>query len=372
MAEHSASLSPQLVAANRRLHQLRGSGCVGGGGAACPELAEGAENATSPTRSWLGSLTTQLTNKTTATAPESAPQVNPRKDVVKLHPSLGLGMLKQEQSAAGRIWLLLRAIDRAGSGSVAIADARALLSAKESAMRVCGWRQLRNLLRQGQGVFWDRDAKRIWLRSVVKVAAALDVTRFDGAPVALPVCALLGSIGDVRAQLYAAFHSGRSVTGRSKPIARATLSTLTGVAESSQRIYEQRCTVVTQFQYAIGPAQDKIEQKDGWQQGNRSFLLTDHQGKYGQRGNSYLAWQLPNTYSKTHRQLTRGNQKRLNQQLADLLNKGTTGNGKPMVERTYFSAVEMMGQRYKVNSTDGYWQPSTDGMWIKQNHQEAR
>ncbi|MCZ7668743.1 MAG: hypothetical protein M5U34_16865 [Chloroflexi bacterium] len=64
-------------------------------------------------------------------------------------------------------------------------------------------------MHQGEGLFWQRDKERIWLRSAGKVAANLDVRQLNGRPVAVPVKHLLGSIGEARAYLYATFHAGR-------------------------------------------------------------------------------------------------------------------------------------------------------------------
>ncbi|MDV7395567.1 hypothetical protein RZS08_29535, partial [Arthrospira platensis SPKY1] len=44
--------------------------------------------------------------------------------VVKLHPSVALGMLRAGQAAAGRLWLLLRCLDTQGRGWVELETAR--------------------------------------------------------------------------------------------------------------------------------------------------------------------------------------------------------------------------------------------------------
>ncbi|MBK9055828.1 MAG: hypothetical protein IPL78_34470 [Chloroflexi bacterium] len=36
---------------------------------------------------------------------------------VKLYPDIGLGMLRREMTAPGRLWLMLRAIDKEGQGA---------------------------------------------------------------------------------------------------------------------------------------------------------------------------------------------------------------------------------------------------------------
>jgi hypothetical protein len=129
---------------------------------------------------------------------------------VKLYPDIGLAMLRRELTAPGRLWLLLRLLDRAGEGRLRIVVIEEAITNPDSPHRLCGQRQLRNLLKAGEGLFWTRDREWLWLRSAAKVAYGLGTTRLTGRPVALPLSVLLGGIGDFRAQLYAAFHSGRS------------------------------------------------------------------------------------------------------------------------------------------------------------------
>lgn len=268
---------------------------------------------------------------------------------IKLHPDLALAMLRQGQAAAGRIWLLLRHMDPQGKGWIEVSAARQALTANTGSLRVCGWRQLRNLLAQGEGLFWRRRDERIWLIATTKVAAGLGVQRLSAHPVTLPVSVLCAPIGDVRAHFYASFHSSRS-SGQQllpvRPIARATLEKLTKTSRHTLRAYERRAGVSRQTNFAIGPSiQNGQEQEQAWQRGRALFQFTDHRGLLGRPKVTYSAWQLPNSYRGPHERLPRGSQKQLNQQLADLSMKGMTGNG------------EGKGQR----SVSG---PSLGGAWI--------
>jgi hypothetical protein len=302
---------------------------------------------------WLAGLTkTAVADPLSPATNRQSPISTPQSPLwVKLYPDIGLGMLRQEQAAAGRIWLLLRALDTDGRGWVAVAAARAALTAKGSPLRVCGWRQLRNLLRQGQDVFWQRDQSCIWLRSVARVAAALAVTRLAGRPVALPVGELLGGIGTVRAHLYASFHGGRGPEAtcgeRHKPIARATLSRLSGIAPESQRTYERRVGVRIRANFAIAERATLARQHErAWQQGPALFKLRDFGGHQGAKGESYLAWQLPNSYVSDYRQRPRGQQKRINRRLEDLLMKGMAGNDKLAPQKRYYGDGAAAGKAY--------------------------
>ena len=252
-------------------------------------------------------------------------------DWVKLYPDIGLGMLRQEQTAPGRLWLLLRYLDTEGRGALRIDIITNQLTEKTSKLRLCCKRQLRNLLNDGEGTFWVRDEEHIWLFSAARVAHALHVERLTGRPVALPVSALLNGIGRFRAHLYTAFHSGRTKDtprgSQAMPIARSTMAELSGVGASSQRAYEAQTDVEVQANFVVGEQATKENQENrAWQQGQALFELKDYRGHQGKKGQTYLAWQLPNTYIGEHPHRPRGRQKRINRKLKDLVMKGMPGN----------------------------------------------
>jgi hypothetical protein len=195
---------------------------------------------------------------------------------IRLYPDIGLGMLRTELTAPGRLWLLFHHLDPQGRGVLRVDIIREQqLTRKTSSHYLCGKRQLRNLLRAGEGVFWTRDKRHIWLRSAGRVAYGLGVGRLTGQPVALPLSALLSGIGEFRAHLYAAFHSGRAKGGEAgMPIARDTLADLSGAAANSQRTYEARLRLRPQTNYAIGEVvTEQNKEERAWQQGQAIFEL---------------------------------------------------------------------------------------------------
>ena len=60
----------------------------------------------------------------------------------RLHPDIALGMLGRGLAAPGRIWLLLRYLDKSGRGWLHMDQVQERLCHKESNLRVCGRRQL--------------------------------------------------------------------------------------------------------------------------------------------------------------------------------------------------------------------------------------
>ncbi|MCB0015299.1 MAG: hypothetical protein KDE34_25455, partial [Anaerolineales bacterium] len=73
-------------------------------------------------------------------------------------------MLRETKTAPGRLWLMLRFLDQAGRGAFCLNDITRTLTDKTSPYRLCGKRQLRNLIQDGNGLFWARDKTHLWLR----------------------------------------------------------------------------------------------------------------------------------------------------------------------------------------------------------------
>ena len=300
-----------------------------------------------------------------------------KSDTVKLYPDLALGMLQRDRAAAGRVWLLLRYLDQEGRGWLPIDFIQEKLTANNSELHVCGRRQFRNLLQQGRGVFWERACpepaegdkacpeslpracrggrgERVWFKSAAKVAAALGVERLSGHPVQLPIEALLGGIGQVRAHFYASFHSGRR---SENPVSRSKLEEITHVPERTQRMYEQTAGVNSQHNIAIGPQYSEKEvQERAWRHGRATFNFIDKEGKQGPAGQNYVAWRLPNSYEGCHEPSPKGRQKKINQQLRELVMKGMRANGREKVERLFWANGAAAGKGYNRNpGIDAYW-----------------
>ncbi len=301
--------------------------------------------------------------------------------LVRVYPDLALAILRRKKAAPGRVWLLLRGHDAQGRGRVPAREAARLLAGDDSPLRVCGRRQLANLLAAGDGLFWDRAPGRsgeeqLWLRGVARVAAALGVERLGGSPVAVPLAALTGTIGHFRAHLYASFHSGRQRpdrrTGRPRargPISRSTLCKLSGVTSNSQRNYERRARVSRRPAIAVGPLAGAADEHEvAWRRGRALFHLRDDKGRYGRPGAVYLAWQLPNEYTGPHAPLPRGHQKRLNRALADLFHNGMTGNGELRVTSDELRVTSEEAQRRPAGGGSvGQQASGSVGQWVSRS-----
>jgi hypothetical protein len=230
---------------------------------------------------------------------------------VTLFPTLALAMLREGQVASGRLWFLLRHLDREGRGWVNRAEAYKVFTGRTSPLQFCSRRHLARLLAEGEGLFWTADKERIWIRGQAKVATVLSIERLTGRPVAVPVDVFLGCIGNLKAHLYTTFHSSRAGEREyGPPIARGTITAVTGVPRRTQQHYEQRAGVQTRPNIALGPVAPDCKAGDeravpvssvtaqelAWQHGRAYFRFTDRRGQYGRPCQTYHAWQLPNSY----------------------------------------------------------------------------
>lgn len=300
-----------------------------------------------------GSGSQEFEPATTKDEPKAAPLSV--EDAVAVYPSLLLAMLKQDQVAAGRVYLLLRYLDSAGRGWLPIQEIRERLTSKGSPLKVMGWRRLRQVFHQGEGVFWEQDDQgRLWLKSALKIALELGCDRLRGNRVELPLKALLGGIGTVRAHFYASFHSGRY---SHNPISRNTLESITGLSPRTQREYDRKAQVKRQKNMAVGPRHTPIiAEEQSWQRGRAVFTLVDNQGKQGPKNRQYLAWRLPNSYQAPHRKRSKGRQKKINQQLTSLVKHGVQGNGQGVVDKLFWMDGAAAGKAYNSDQRlDAYW-----------------
>ena len=280
---------------------------------------------------------------------------------IKVYPSLLTAMLRQEMTTIGRIWLLCRALDRAGQGWLHVEQLRTELTDKASDWHIVGWRRLRQLLQQGRGTLWERDKfGRIWLYGTARVANNLNVLRLQGNAVNLPIGNLLNSIQDTKAAFYATFHAGRKTAN---PISRATLRELTGSSETTQRTYEASSNITATANYCISGIRHTPEnvRAEAYKR-PVVFAVTDRK-----TGQQQIAWPLPNNYQTTLQTACRGRQRKINRQLklsSDLVIQGRGGT-----EGDFGRIFCANGQQALQCSQqqEQYWQ-DTSGHWCC-NHQ---
>jgi hypothetical protein len=178
-------------------------------------------------------------------------------NTVKLFGQTCAAIQKHGLENPGRLWALMRHIDRRGSGRLPVTSIRTLFTTKESELYCkMGWARVRQLLAKGENIFWHRSTCGEWLHyhSEARVLYTLNdqqALRVTGWAIALPVNQLTAGITAVRALFYDAGHSGRAGDGDSKPIARQTITEHTQVERRTQRKYEQKRGVGKKSNFAI-------------------------------------------------------------------------------------------------------------------------
>ena len=124
------------------------------------------ETTVGPTETTTGPTDPAADDASTAafcfSTPSLFPSDSPDTDasVFAIHPSLALALLRRQQVAAGRLWLLLRALDDAGRGWLNRTDIEAAFTNPDAPTRFCTPRYLRQLLAEGDGFFWEREGSK--------------------------------------------------------------------------------------------------------------------------------------------------------------------------------------------------------------------
>lgn len=151
-----------------------------------------------------------------------------------------------------RVWLLARAVTtetyRIPQGT--------LLTAMQQHLGVQA-RQAKNLLAQGQQLWWRVDPKSnfVYLIGAKAVASRLQVEPSTASAVKLPF-SKLAKLQVFYAACYAAYLQ-RYVRGLvAKPVARATLLTIFGVTRNTLRVWEKQAGVVVLANYAFARPDD--------------------------------------------------------------------------------------------------------------------
>ncbi len=216
---------------------------------------------------------------------------------VRVDPALAVAVRKGRQEKGYAIWLLARTLDQAGRGRVD-REALAELAERAGLSRKRWTRWLQDAVRSAFVSVGRRGFVR--LASLERVCLQLRVEGLPGLPVETP--ATLDKIGRWRAQLWAAWHAGRS-RQPDVPIARATMQRITGLPARTQRVYEQRARVRRRQNLAIDTAHPLTpEAAEAWVRAAREFrgrpgaFAIYRKLRSNQTVVAYRAYHLPNTY----------------------------------------------------------------------------
>ena len=232
---------------------------------------------------------------------------------------------RSKKVSCGRVWMVARYLDKSdGCGRIPVALLRTRLVDE---WQLLSWKRLRQVMNDGEGIFWHRDEgqKYLYYHSEARVAAYFGVKRLRGYAVEIPVKELLGDIQQVRAIFYDAFHSARG-DGYGKPITRWTLENRGSGDCRTQRTYEELRGMKTKANYLNVALYSKSRWM--WEKGREveldlplgpAFKLVDYNGRLGRNPlrrhrrksqqhwhNIYIMRRMANSYAGTLRTVKRG------------------------------------------------------------------
>lgn len=296
---------------------------------------------------------------------------------VRVSPTLAATSLDRQnryQNAAldapYRLYKILQALDTDGRGWLTNQTAAETLTRKDSPSYIYGRRQLKIILRRGEGLFWQRVKSqgqvRIRLAARAKLAVALGCGRLRGREVSFPLKLLLGSgrgrQADVNAALYSAVHAGQiRGKGKARPITRAKVHDISGCSKYRQRSYEKRMGVTVAHNiHILGRHSDYQLQRARIHHHLPAYKHTDFLGKINrhQRGAHYIAVRLANSYctpdkfAVVHSQ----RQRTINRHLDGLCPMGSEGSDRDPIVRLYHENAATAVTSYNRDpKTSAYW-----------------
>lgn len=342
-----------LLAANKRLHTARA------------ERKRAATTHRGNSDSWLDALRVRLAAETTieeqdewqnGTESANAGLISENvrhlslERTVRVYPSLMTAIMRDGDAAVGRIWALLRHIDGDGRGWYWSRDIDDLIARKGSPYRVVGRRRLREIVRAGTGLFWERDGHgRLFLYSAERVAAAYHIERLGGDNVAIPIRDFLQGMAVYNAVIYSAFHAGREC----RPISRETMSEIVGRSVRRLQDYDALAGIKRQRNFSIISSVDSADKMTLiYQHGRAIFKFTDYLGKQGRQGQQYFAIRLPNSYKSPLSAASKGRKRAITRHLRRLAENEARATDKARYRRLF--QLEAKHAVKKIGKQDTY------------------
>lgn len=275
---------------------------------------------------------------------------------VRVWPVMGAALAKAGRAPHHRLYAACVSIDPDGRRAFDPDDLRAAFTDESNGRYLFTWRRMRQILAQGDGQLWDVDerTRRVYLRSIAKIAASLGLVGI-GRGVELPVNFIFAGQGVFNAHLHAAWLSANG--DETKPISRAAIASATAVPERTQRHYNRIAGVVKQENIEVGVKHtDVTEEETAWSHGRASFEFVDYDGRQGQPGGVYRARRLPNGYERRHQLAANGRRRKINKQLHGLVNHEERGSQCKRLDRRYFpNGLEAAKAATRRRGSIVYW-----------------
>ncbi len=347
------------------------------------------ETAAPAAGSWLSKL--YQAAPTPTQQQEETPQPTLSEQKARVSPTLAAFCLERDNRYNGgpldgpyRLYKIMQLLDEDGRGWLRNQDVQSALTRKQSTSFIYGKRQLKIMLRRGEGLFWQRvkgnSELRIRLVSRARLVESLGCGRLRGREVTFAADMLLGSgrgrQAQVNAALYAAIHAGqiRNKKGEMRPITRAKVQEISGCSKYRQRSYEKRMGIIANHNIQIlYRHSDYLLQRARIHHHLPAYKHTDYLGKINrhQRGAEYIAvriansYRTPQTFTVVHSQ----RQRTINRHLGGLCQLGSEGSDREQFVRLYHEhAAAAVSAFNRDPETGSYWPLSGEGgsrLWRK-------
>lgn len=204
-------------------------------------------------------------------------------------------IMKQESIKEARLYYALRFIDSFASGNLLISDVLDLLGNKDSGTYLLDRRYLKDRIKSGNGIFWVVKEDRIWLLGLEKILVNLDGNDFGKYAARLSFDDVFTSHKRFKRALYEIVHC----TGNDHPIARETLTEITGLGRKAQRNLEGWMCVEPNFARTNLYWTENNVESMRWHKPHM-FKMTC---KVGEKIGDYIGFQIANTYTPFDREV---------------------------------------------------------------------
>lgn len=274
--------------------------------------------------------------------------------------------MKRDVESVYRIWILLKEhdADRGGSGHIPMSAVKELLTDETSPWYTFSWRRLRQIINEGEGVFWNRDDtfyfmdSHLHLRSAAKVALSLDSGHLTGSPIYIPADEILDGIGLTRANLTTSWESGRS---EPSPISRARLQEITGVPVRTQQLYDERLgrqrkrnIAITHIEWTEANCQEMR-----WQDAQRLGQARPLRPILDDAGVKRIGVEIASTREQVHEHAPTGRKKKHNKKINALVSKQAQ-EARSDIVRLYYPDAESAASAFNRDTNQDVFWPVTD------------
>ncbi len=271
------------------------------------------------------------------------------------HPDVAMAAMRAGESSHYQLWMVMRLLDKAGTGRVAWDDLRLHLSHLASKHRLYNEFRLRELVAEGNGRYWqaaDCSRANIYYASTAALAFELGVAHLEGRFVVMSAEQAKAPAQTFRAWCFAGW-----LANHTNPISQAVIEAMTGISPRTQRRYARLVGVDVRENVAIGPQWTvAAAQEQAWQRG-QVFEFVDFRGQQGPAGRRYCAWHLPNGYTCCVTTVNRSKQRSANRRLNNLVRNGARGNGRASDGHTrlFFENGAQAAQWASRDGHEAYW-----------------